>query len=133
MGVYIDEARSCDEASGIDGFLSAIRSTAPTLRDVAMWRACDLVGIRDREAYLIALNNCSNGEIGRNPNFQSQMLMAFESSMGSLRGSFASNSSKDARRRGKARPRRQRGGGAAAKVDAAGIDIEGDGALEAER
>ena len=106
------------------GCASAIRSTAPTLRDVAAWRACDLVGISDREAYLTSLNDCSNGEIERNPNFQSQMLMAFESSMGSLRGSFASNSSKDARRRGKSRPKRQRGGGAAAKVDAAGIDIE---------
>jgi len=104
------------------GCASAIRSTAPTLRDVAMWRACDLVGIRDREAYLIALNNCSNGEIGRNPNFQSQMLMAFESSMGFLLGAFASNSSKDARRRGKARPRRQRGGDAVVGVDAAGIE-----------
>ena len=96
------------------GCASAIRSAAPTLRDVAAWRACDLVGIGDREAYLTALNNCSNGEIERNPNFQSQMLMAFESSMGALPGAFVSNSSKDARRRGKARPRRQRGGGAAA-------------------
>ena len=82
------------------GCASAIRSTAPTVRDVAAWRACDLVGIRDREAYLAALNNCSNGEIKRNPNFQSQMLMAFECGMGSLLGSFASNSSKDVRRRG---------------------------------
>jgi len=105
------------------GCASAIRSTAPTLRDVAMWRACDLVGIENREAYLTVLNNCSDGEIERNPNFQSQMLMAFESSMGALPGAFPSNSSKDARRRGKARPRRQRGGGAAARVDAAGIDI----------
>ena len=104
------------------GCASAIRSAAPTLRDVAAWRACDLVGIGDREAYLTALNNCSNGEIERNPNFQSQMLMAFESSMGALPGAFPSNSSKDARRRGKARPRRQRGGGAAAQVDAAGIE-----------
>jgi len=104
------------------GCASAIRSAAPTLRDVAAWRACDLVGIGDREAYLTALNNCSNGEIERNPNFQSQMLMAFESSMGALPGAFVSNSSKDARRRGKARPRRQRGGDAVVGVDAAGIE-----------
>ena len=104
------------------GCASAIRSAAPTLRDVAAWRACDLVGIGDREAYLTALNNCSNGEIERNPNFQSQMLMAFESSMGALPEAFVSNSSKDARRRGKARPRRQRGGDAVVGVDAAGIE-----------
>ena len=65
------------------------------------WRSRGrLVGIRDREAYLTVLNRRSNGEIERNPNFQSQMLMAFGSSMGSHQGTFASNSYKDPRRRG---------------------------------
>ncbi len=51
------------------------------------WRSRGrLVGIRDREAYLTVLNRRSNGEIERNPNFQSQMLMAFGSSMGSHQG-----------------------------------------------
>ena len=90
---------------------SAIRSTAPTLRDTAALRAIDLVGIGNRDAYLAVLNKGSNGEIARNANFKSQMLMAFEKLVGGLQGAFSSNSSKDARRRGKARPRRQRGGG----------------------
>ena len=124
------------EAAKLEGWsqsecAGAIRSTAPMLRDTAAWRAIDLVGIGHRDAYLAVLNKGSNGEIERNANFKSQMLMVFEKMAGRQKGAFASNSSKDARRRGKARPRRQRAGGLGAvaqeNLQRIGEDEDDDG------
>ena len=128
----------CDlaKAAKLDGWsesecAGAIRSTAPMLRDTAAWRAIDLVGIGHRDAFLAVLNKGSNGEIERNATFKSQMLMAFEKMAGSIKGAFASNSSKDARRRGKSRPRRQRAGGLGAvaqeNLQRLGEDEDDDG------
>jgi hypothetical protein len=91
------------------GCAAALRSARPTLRDVLAWRAVDLVGITDREEYRSTINISSGGEVEKNANYQSQVLMAFESNLGHMPEAFSSNSSKDKRRRGKPRPRRRRG------------------------
>lgn len=114
----------------LSGCACAMRSAVLSLRDIAARRAVQLVGIGERESYRTVLNICSNGQMDSDPNYNSQMLMAFEAGYSTILGAFASNSSKDARRRGKGRPRRHRGGAATQEDDDAANDEGGGAAMQ---
>ena len=57
------------------------------------YRVVCLVGIKDRQNYLAQLDISSNGTITKNPDFSSQMTMAFWSAFGKRKGAFKSISS----------------------------------------
>lgn len=120
-----DEAAKAKQRGYGKLYGQTVHDILPFVKDLACWRACLLVGIADRERFVEAVNAAGC----RGPKAESQMLQSFEVGNGHLPSAFDSNSSKDARRRGKVRPRRARGQGASAAGDdgqVAGDDVEGE-------
>ena len=93
----------------------ALKAAAPLLRDLAVFHAADVVGgIADRAALLQALADASDGEAGSDAQLRSQLLQAFEKTLGAQDGAFRSRNSK----RKKRNPRTKR---APTSLDAASV------------
>ena len=101
------------------GLGRAVDESCPAIRDMCMHRAVAIVGNEDRDAFINILHkNKTNQQAAMGQNFISTLCMSFEVSNREKPGAFSSNSAKDARRRGKTRPRRERGADGAQQLPA---------------
>ena len=87
--------------------LKAYKSAAISVRDAVACCLGAAVGIASHKAYSTAFYSAYGGAVHNHPDLHSQLLKAYYHFFGVSAGAFESRNSRDAKRRGRTRPRRK--------------------------